>query len=173
LNWTWSASVGVDYDPTTFQVKKIMEKNDLFIYEIADALESCMQYMHRSIANDQNIKISLNRPRVGDSLVLNQNTFDYVTTREEQTETEYIVGNITRVNVLSQFGRLFSDEEGRVVSFALANPDDVRVKGLALISMQELNDGKPGKMNLKVSKIVSAQGVIKRYIIHDILRIRG
>lgn len=66
----------------------------------------------------------------------------------------------------------FSDEEGRVVSFELANPDDNRVKGLALKSMQEHNDGNAGKVHLRVSKVVSAQGIVKRYVVHDITEIR-
>ncbi|MBC3864232.1 hypothetical protein H8K32_19185, partial [Undibacterium jejuense] len=127
--------------------------------------------IHKSIVRDKDVKIFLNRPRVGDIISLNSNTLDYVTTRTERTETEYIVGNVTRVNVLSHFGRLFSDEEGRVVSYELANPDDQRVRGLAIKSMKENNDGNDGKVHLKVSKIVSAQGVVKRYIVHDILEI--
>ncbi|WP_145927217.1 hypothetical protein [Jeongeupia sp. USM3] len=169
LNWTWHASVGFSYEPKTAQVIRIAESNDLFIYEIADALEGPMQLIHRAISYDNTIKAFLYRPRVGDALELTSGTLDYVSIREEQTQHEYMLGNITRVNVLSQFGRLFSDEEGRVISFELANPDDKRVRGLALKSMQEHNEGETGKMHLKVTKIVSAQGVVKRYIVHDIL----
>ena len=130
-----------------------------------------MQYMHKSIAHDKTVKIYLNRPRVGDELTLSAETLDYVSVREEQTDTEYIVGNVTRVNILSHFGRLFSDAESRVISYELKNSDDRRVRGLALKSMQAHNDGNPGKVHLKVSKIVSAQGVVKRYVVHDILEI--
>ncbi|WP_155627819.1 hypothetical protein [Burkholderia vietnamiensis] len=171
LVWAWSHSVGIEYEPQTPRVKKISEHNDLFIYEIADALEIPMQYMHKSIARDNEVKVYLNRPRVGDELTLSAGTLDYVSVREEQTDTEYIVGNVTRVNVLSHFGRLFSDAENRVISYELKNPDDRRVRGLALKSMQAHNEGNPGKVYLKVSKIVSAQGVVKRYIVHDILEI--
>jgi hypothetical protein len=171
LTWTWSHSVGIDYEPRTPRVKKISENNDLFIHEIADALESPMQYMHKSIARDKSVQIYLNRPRVGDELILNSGTLDFVSVREEKTDTEYIIGNVTRVNVLSHFGRLYSDAEDRVISYELRNPDDRRVRGLALKSMQAHNEGKPGKVHLKVSKIVSAQDVVKRYIVHDILEI--
>lgn len=171
LVWTWSSSVGIGYEPRMPRVKKISERNDLFIHEIADALEAPMHLMHKAIARDKLVRIYLNRPRVGDELTLTSETLDYVSVREEQIETEYIRGNVTRVNVLSHFGRLFSDAEGRVISFELKNPDDRRVRGLSLKSMQDHNDGKPGKVNLKVSKIVSAQGVVKRYVVHDILEI--
>lgn len=172
LNWTWHEAVGLSYEPQTSQVRKVSENNDLFIYEIADSLESPMQLMHRAIDRDKSIRAFLSRPRVGDLLELSSATLDYVSVREEQTETEYILANITRVNVLSQFGRLFSDEEGRVISFELANQDDKRVRGLALKSMQNHNEGESGKVHIKVSKIVSAQGVVKRYVVHDILEIK-
>lgn len=171
LNWTWHAAVGFSYEPKTAQVKKISENNDLFIYEISDALESPMQLIHRAISNDDSIHAFLSRPRIGDTLELTSSTLEYVSTRNEQTETEYILGNITRVNVLSQFGRLFSDEENKVISYELANPEDKRVINLAIESMQSHNNGETGKMHLKVTKVVSAQGVVKRYVIHDILEI--
>lgn len=172
LTWTWSRSVGIEYEPEAFQVKRIQDKNDLFIYEIADRLESPMNLLHRAIARDKSVKIYVSRPRVGDVLTLDNETLEYVSTREEKIDAEYITGNVTRMNVLSQFGRLFSDEEVKVVSFELANPDDRRVRGLALRSMQDHNEQRSGKVNLKVTKIVSAQGVVRRYIVHDILEIR-
>lgn len=171
LSWTWSSAVGIEYEPQTAYVRKISSKHELFIYEISDALEAPMQLLHRAVSKDPSMRIYLNRPRVGDSLELTRETLDYVTTREEGTQTEYIIGNITKVNILSHFGRVFSDEEGRVISYELENPEDHRVRGLALKSMQQHNEGLHGKMHLKVSKVVSAQGVVKRYIMHDILEI--
>ncbi|POR72091.1 hypothetical protein BKM30_03660 [Pseudomonas syringae pv. syringae] len=173
LSWTLSGSVGVDYEPQTPYVKKLASKKEkeLFIHEVADALESPMYLIHKAIMSDENVKIFFNRPRVGDALTLGNDTLDFVTVREVQADSEYIVGNVTKVNVLSHFGRLFSDEEGKVVSFALAHPDDHRLKGLSLKSMQEHNDGLPGKVYLRVKKVVSANGVVKRYIVEDILEI--
>ncbi|WP_454867603.1 DUF7946 domain-containing protein [Pseudomonas farris] len=171
LTWVLSNSVGIEVEPSTSYVKKVAQKNELFIHEIADALESPMLLIHRAIDRDEKVKVFFNRPRVGDALTLGTETLDYVTTREIAAGSEYIVGNVTKVNVLSHFGRLFSDEENKVVSFALAHPDDHRLKGLSLKSMQEHNDGLPGKVHLRVKKIVSAHGVVKRYIVEDILEI--
>lgn len=171
LVWVLSSSVGIDVEPATPYVKKIAVKNELFIHEVSDALESPMALVHRAIVRDNSVRVFFNRPRVGDALELGNGTLDYVTTREVQVGSDYIIGNVTKVNVLSHFGRLFSDEEDKVVSFALAHPDDHRLKGLSLKSMQEHNDGLPGKVYLKVKKIVNAHGVVKRYIVEDILEI--
>lgn len=171
LNWTWSYALGEEREPSTSYVKKVAAKNEFFVDEIANILESPLQDMHKSITRDKDITIYLNRPRIGDILTLNSDTLDYVTTREEQTETEYIVGNITRTSVVSHFGRLFSNEENRILPFEFANPDDRRAKDLALKSMGEFNQGRHGKFNLKVSKILNARGAVKRYIVHDLLEI--
>ncbi|MBC3863186.1 hypothetical protein H8K32_13830 [Undibacterium jejuense] len=46
MAWSWSYAIGDDYQPQTSQIKKIAHKNDLFIYEIADALEAPLQLIH-------------------------------------------------------------------------------------------------------------------------------
>ncbi len=171
LNWTWSYALGEEREPSTSYVKNVATKKELFVDEIANILESPLQDIHKSITRDKDITIYINRPRIGDILTLNSDTLDYVTTREEQTETEYVTGNITRTSVISHFGRLFSDEENRVLSFEFANPDDRRAKDLALKSMREYNQGRDGKFHLKVSKILNARGAVKRYIVHDLLEI--
>jgi hypothetical protein len=173
LRWTWSGAIGIDWEPTTAYVKAFAKRKDVFIDEISDALEIPMQHLHKPIASDKGVKVFINRPKAGDVLEFDKETLDYVTIREESVETEYIVGNITRSNVLSVFGRLFSDEEGRVVSFSFADGDNRRVRDLALKSMQEHEKESKGKMHILVSKIMSAHGVVKRYIVHDILEIHN
>jgi hypothetical protein len=171
LNWTWSCALGEEREPQTSYVKKIAAKHELFVDEIANILESPLLDMHKSIARDNDIKIYVNRPRIGDLLTLNSDTLDYVAIREVQTETEYILGNVTRTSVISHFGRLFSDQENRVLPFEFANPDDRRAKDLALKSMREFNHGRDGKFHVKVSKILNARGAVKRYIVHDFLEV--
>lgn len=168
---SWSAAIGKAQDPTTAYVQKVLKNDEDFFHVIADALETPMQKIHEPIRRESDVKIYLARPRVGDLLTLDQDSLDYVTVREEQEKTSYIVGNVTRYNVLSDFGRLYSDPEGRVISFRLAHRDDARVRSLAIKSMQEKAQDEEGKMHFKVSGVVSAQGVVKRYIVHDILPI--
>jgi len=175
LGWTWSGAVGVEWEPATPYVKALTknEKYNVLIDEIGDALEIPMRYLHQPIVSDNGVKIFINRPKAGDVLKFDKETLDYVTTREESIETEWIVGNITRYNVLSVFGRLFSDEEGRVISFNFADGENRRVRDLAIKSTQEHEKESQGKMNLLVSKVISAHGKVKRYVLHDILDING
>ena len=165
---SWSSAVGVEYQPTTAHVRRSLRKNEDFTYEIADALETPMLHMQKSIARDNDVKIMLNRPKVGDVLTFDTSSLAFVTVRDEKTHKSWISGNVTKFNVLSDFGRLYSDEDERVLSFRLAHPDDQKMRSLAVNSMQEVVQGLPGKLRFEVSPVVSAQGIVKRYIVHSI-----
>lgn len=167
LTWCWSASNGVIYEPQTPYVKKFMKKDREFIYEMADILESPMQYIHKAIRRNNDVNIFISRPRVGDVLKLSSETFNFVTTREESNKKEIIEGNVTRFNVLSDFGRLFSDNENRVVSFEMIKGTKL-MKRLAIDSMKDKISDKDGKLQFKVTKVISGQGIVKRYLVHDI-----
>lgn len=167
LTWCWSASNGIKYQPETPYVKNFMKKDSEFIYEIADILESPMQFIHKAIRRNNDVKIFISRPRKGDLIKLNSETFNYVTTREESNTIELIEGNVTRFNVLSDFGRLFSDSENRVVSFEMIKGTK-KMKRLAIDSMKDKIAEEDGKLQFKVTKVISGQGIVKRYLVHAI-----
>ena len=98
LTWCWAIAAGQDHAPTTAFVKKVMQRDANFVFEMADALETAMASLHKSISRDRNMVMYVNRPRVGDVLKLDAASLDHVTTREEQVETDYILGNVTRYN---------------------------------------------------------------------------
>jgi hypothetical protein len=168
LTWSWSAAIGKPIEPESASLRRIVERDPELAFVIADALETPMQKLHRAIARDTTVVVTLNRPKVGDKVILNHNSLAFVSTRDVEAKTEYISGNVTKFNVLSDFGRMFSDIEEKTVSFRLAHADE-RLRSLCLKSMQEMVEGAQGKMNFLVSKVVSGQEIVKRYLVHDIL----
>lgn len=170
LVYCWAAAVGQTTTPSSSHLQKLVSKDEDFAYDIGDALESAMQDVHKPVARDSKAKIFLARPRVGDLLTLDKKTLAYVTTRTENSKVFEVVGNVTRYNVLSDFGRLFSDQEGRVVSFKLAHPDDQLMRQLVVKSMQDHVQGQPGKLRFEVSQVKSSLGLVKRYIVREISR---
>ena len=170
LIYSWSAAVGKSANPGSSHLQKLVTVDEDFSYVIGDALESAMQGVHKPIARESKAKIYLSRPRVGDLLKFDKHTLDYVTTRVEESGKIEIIGNVTRYNVLSDFGRLYSDSEGRTISFKLAHPNDKGMKQQVIQSMQDRVSEKPGKLMFTASKVVSAQGLVKRYIVQDITK---
>ncbi|WP_156432094.1 hypothetical protein [Burkholderia latens] len=173
LTCCWSAALGLSYTPETAYVEATLSRDPDFIHEIADALESAMRELQRPIESNDSVSITLARLRKGDLLTMNWQTRDFVTVRETKADKRIIRGNITRYNVLSDFGRLYSDEDGKVISFEIAKSSGNRVKKLVVNSMEKRIDGLTGKLQLKVSSIESAQGFVKRYVIHDATPIQG
>lgn len=167
LTCCWSAALGLPFKPETPFVEAAIRRDSEFIHEIADALESAMRELQRPITTDETVSITLARPRKGDVLTMNSHTRDFVTVREVKSEKRTIQGNITRFNVLSDFGRLYSDDDGKVISFEISGSSGTRVKKLVVDSMARRVDGRTGKLILKVSSVESAQGIVKRYVIHD------
>ena len=177
LTWCWSAAIGVEYQPTTPYVSRLAESDDqedVFIDEMADALESPMQKMHKAISVDSNVCISFLRPRVEVPFVtLDFDSYSYVATRTISSEIQEIYANVTRFNTLSKFGRLYSDEDARVISYVFdmdEHSEEVQrdAKEKMLWSMQDTNRGGDGKLILRVLKIESAVGIVKRYVVRDV-----
>lgn len=168
LTYCWAMSVGLDYSPTSSHLRKILEKDADFGYVVGDALESAMLELHKPIARGSEVRIFLARPRVGDMLTLNKDTLAFVNTRTENSALLKFSGNVTRFNVLSDFGRLFSNKENRVVSFKLAEAENNKMQKLVIQSMKDRVEGRGGSLTFSASQVLSSQGLVKRYVVHNI-----
>ena len=169
LTWCWSEAVGITYEPSTPFVKKILlnKKKEAFIHDIAFTLENPMIYMQKTIKNNVNTNIYIERPMVGDILSLNQSTFNYVSETIVEPKKFNIIGNVTTFNILSDFGRMYSDADNKLISFNLSEPQD-RIRDLATKSMNDYTKKLPGKVVFTVSKVTNKSGMLKRYIVHDV-----
>ncbi|MGY1458608.1 DUF7946 domain-containing protein [Luteimonas sp. A534] len=163
LKWTWSAATGRESEPTTPFVRRLADRKEPFIGEIATILETPMQELHRPIEGDRDITIDMVRPRVGSILQLDADTLAYVSTRSDTEVAEDVIGNVTRYNVLSGFGRFFSDEENRTVSFDLGEDVSAEEKALLTWSLHERSQGNDGKIYLDVTRVVNARGELNRF----------
>lgn len=168
MGWVWNSAAGESFSPETAYVKKISRENQDFIYEISNALEVPLALVHKAILRDDSVKIYLNRPRVGDYAVFDKNTLDYVTIREGVPDVAEFIGNVTRYSALSQYGRLYSSEEGRVISFEFDENVNQAIRNVAIESMRAYENGDGVDYLITASVIVSALGIVKRYIVHNV-----
>ena len=169
LTWCWSFAVGKEHEPTTPYVRKLVESQDAKIEEIADALESALISLHKPIASDPNrVSLVLSRKHVGDVMTLDSGTNEYVTVREKSEDDEYIFGNVTKFNILTNYGRVFDDKLRRVVSFQVIEDSTHRLRSMITKSMHERVSGRTGKLHFLVRRIENAMGTVKRYIVYDI-----
>jgi hypothetical protein len=173
LTWSWVYTLGKSPVASSRFLDRIMESDSPILDELSEALEVSLVDVHSPIVHDERCQITLARPRVGDVLLLDRSSLDYLKNQVEDNVRFNISANVTKFNLLSGYGRLFSDSDGVIISFRLENKDDQRVRDLVIKSMSQRSEGNAGKMSFLVSATRSAHGVVKKYRVFDVLEKRA
>jgi len=160
-------SLGEDYTPKSALVRKIDKNDNNFIINISESIEEYLKYIHKVVDTDNTMTIDLIRPNFGRIIRFDKSTFDYVTDSTKIEETEVITGNITRFNVNTGNGRLYSDQEYKIISFSLDKSNQSNISQFIVQSMEEKVSGGEGKFTIIVSKMLTPSGAVKKYFIHN------
>lgn len=168
LAFSWSAAVGVRYFPKTNYLQKKLATNELLDHEMTEALESAMNELHRPIVSDRDMTIELVRPRIPAPILrFDATTLEAITPSAEPSKMVKLIGNVTRFNVVSGFGRFFLKSEQRIVPFLLVNTNDQQLLRAASASLNDTANGK-GRRIFHARKIQSASGQLRRYVVEEI-----
>lgn len=138
--------------------------------ELPAVLENALINVHRPLMQDPAMTLKVTRPR-GEVLA----TFDRETglcllPRKEPMD-EPVLGNVTRYNALSRWGKLFDRSEGRVISFHLSEDLTEAERALITWSLHESNLGREHWLYFKVVALrTAAQGRTKRYFVTRVSR---
>lgn len=173
IKWTWSSTLGLMHEPETPHVRRLSERIEPFIGEIEEALEIPLEQAHRPIKRDEDIRISIVRPRKGPVVTLDAETLKNVSLTTEQEITPNISGNVTRYNILSGFGRLYDDHLEKTISFVLHDDVTSNQKQMLTWSMHHAQGGTGGKLNFAVQRVLTGNGTIKRYLIRDVVMVES
>lgn len=168
VKWSWSKTVGKEAEPETPYVKRFTEGKPELGDEISLALETAMQQAHRPILQDKETTIDIRRPRGGSILSLDTETLAYVTTSDESDLVENQIGNVTRYNIFSGFGRFYDDTQGCTIPFDLDDSVSLDEKRLLTWSMDQRQQGNHGKLGIDVKCFTNAKGNIKRYRVFSV-----
>lgn len=170
IRLTIRAGVGeTDFDPKTPAVKKIIKNSPDFIDEITQALETPLVELQRPIESNNQVEITIERPRKGVVASLNSETLAYVMNDPDPEFEEEIIGNVTRFNAVTlNGGRFYSDEEGKIVSFTLGEHLTKKETVLLTDSLHRFNDDIPCKVAIDAYVIKNKKGKIKRYKIEKV-----
>jgi len=172
------ATGALDAEPKTNTLKKIYERKEppplkkppVDFDELSEILEGSLQAAHRPVGAEGTIRsISIGTPR-NELVNFNENTKDWVNTREEAVGLEVLRGNVTRYNSLSRNARVFVDQFERVIPI---RPDgDFSVGDLSLLtwSLHGSNIGAQNKLDMRVRRVSSASGKVKRLLLADCKR---
>ena len=168
LKWTWSKTLDIQYTPQTPHVQRLERKIEPFIGEIEEALEIPLEQAHRPIKQCDEMTIVIKRQRVGEVIRLDLETLQSVSIRTEPDVINNIIGNVTRYNILSGVGRFYDDELGHTVSFKMPENASSSQKRRITWSLHHAQEVGEGKLSLDVKRVVSAKGVVRRYLVEKV-----
>ncbi|MDA9553628.1 MAG: hypothetical protein P8O77_03850 [Emcibacteraceae bacterium] len=100
-----------------------------------------------------------------------QDTQDWVNTRNEMPYEDIITGNVTRFNSITRNGRIYVDQLQKVVPFKLDVDFPIVTVGLLTWSLHGSNTDLPKKLELKARHVRSAHGLTKRILLAECKRI--
>ncbi|BCV65922.1 hypothetical protein L2728_19150 [Shewanella chilikensis] len=169
IKWTWSKTLDLAYEPETPHVKKLAERIEPFLGEMEEALEIPLEQAHRPIKKNPEMVIALKRQRVGEVIRLDAETLQNVSLQTESQVTENIKGNVTRYNILSGYGRFYDDSLGKTISFKVEDDVSSTQKQLLTWSLHFAQETEgAGKILIDAKRILTAKGIVKRYIVSNI-----
>jgi hypothetical protein len=171
-----AVATGVRYDPKTPYGQDLYEEQPYIFDDIANSIETHLAAIHRPIWSKNAEIARLIRPRVGEQLVLNSDTLEYVKISEVGDSLEYLVGNVTKYNILTGRGRAYFQKYGKTVPFFIK---DITGPGhtahlQAVASMKEAAEhgiGNGGDRHFGVFAVTGSRGQIKRVIADGISEI--
>jgi hypothetical protein len=169
------ATGSIDAEPETAHLKKLYQRRDppalqkrpADLDDLAETLEGSLQAAHRPIGPEGTIQlIEIGSPRQ-ELITFDNETKDWVNTRDEAQVLTVYQGNVTRYNSISRNGRAFVDQLGRVVPI---RPDgDYPAADLAHLtwSLHGSNIGGRNKLRIRARTVTSASGKVKRLLLAD------
>ncbi|MBD9385685.1 hypothetical protein IB237_00720 [Agrobacterium sp. AGB01] len=172
------ATGSLDAEPETTSLRKLYERKDppplkhppVDFDELAEVLEGSLQDAHRPIGADGTIgTISIGSTKQ-ELVKFDDGTKDWVNTRDEAVGLEVLRGNVTRYNSMSRNSRVYVDQFERIVPMRPGG--DFAVGSLALLtwSLHGSNVGAPNKLDMRVRRVNSASGKVKRLLLSDCAR---
>ncbi len=168
LKWTWSKTMEVDYEPKTPHVRKLEDRIEPFIGEMEEALEIPLKQAHRPIEQCEEMVVVIKKPRGGEIVRIDSDTLQSVSIQTEPKTIENIKGNVTRYNILSGIGRFYDDKLEKTVSFKMPDNSTRHQSSLITWSLHNAVDHGEGKLILSVKRVVSAKGIVRRYLVQSV-----
>lgn len=147
--------------------KSLNDRVEPTIGELPVALESALVDVHRPIRSDNDVVLTVTRPRGEVLAVFNAQTATYLLPTTIPAP-HIISGNVTKYNSITGWGKFFDLIEGRTISFNIDLESPERQKSLVTWSLHEHNMKRHALLYLAANAVVTPTGRIKRYIVHHV-----
>lgn len=145
----------------------VQQRIEPTIGELPAVLEPALIDVHRPIRHFRQTTLDVARPRGEVLVTFNGETATYLEPRNAAL-SDPVVGNVTRYNTISRWGKLYDRSEGRVISFFLTQDVTERERSFITWSLHQSNLNRDGTLYFKVEATVSANDKVKRYTVSGV-----
>lgn len=145
--------------------KRLGTDAEPYFDELSSVMEGSLLESHRTIEKSGGtIDIIMGRNNILSRL--DEQTLEYVRTRDENPNTEEVFGHVTRYNVISGNGRFYDKKENKVIPFEPSDNFKSSDESKILTwSIDKKENDQDADICLLVKRIESARRVTKRYIL--------
>lgn len=154
----------------THELSRMHTEYEPYFDKIQDVIKSPLLDAHRVIQTQSSTQISLIAEKDNASYPLvkfNNETYNYLSQKNNNDDILEEHGNITKYNVLTKNGRVYLDSYGHVISFTLDKDISDVAQKLITLSLHNRNKGIPDILNIRYKRILSANSKIVKIIIVD------
>ncbi|MGP9768153.1 DUF7946 domain-containing protein [Halomonas sp. AOP13-D3-9] len=168
LKYSFNIAAGKNAEPETKRVRQLLKRKEPIIGQLHEALEEPLKEMHRPIKKNEEVTIDVGSSRK--KLVhFDKHTCEYLFNDVVSDLQEGIVGNVTKYNTLTGYGRMYVDSMSKTYSFKIDEFLSSPEKYLITWSLDEAYDNRGGgKLSLDIRSIETVDGVIKRIIVYKV-----
>lgn len=169
FSYTIALATDQEYEPKTPYVKRLADSESTPFEELASKMDGPLVDLHRPIGGKKASTITFARLREIDLISLDAATLAYVSTSNQKEDIEHFVGNVTKYNILTGYGRAYIDSLRRTVPFHIDRfEENLIARQAATASMHEKQRFEDGKRNFVGHKVVNAREKVKRLVITEI-----
>lgn len=151
-------------------VTPLQQRIEPTIGELPAVLESPLRQLHRTIRKHPEMSVTVIDPRGALLAIFDTNTAAALEPRIVEL-SEPVLGNVTRYNALSRWGKFYDRSQRRVISFLLGETVSERERSLITWSLHERNLNREGTLSLHASASVTPSGYIKRYDVRKVVQV--
>lgn len=158
--------VGQIVEPETPRIRKMVKRKEPTISRLCVNLREPVKKLHRPIMVNSSVTINIEQARKP-LFQYNKGTWDVINS-EEFGDMEYgLTCNVTKLNVNSNYGRIYLDEIGRTAPYETTDAVSFAEKQILSRSLDDTQHKTEKKIKIDAKKLMDSEGkVIKLYIYH-------
>lgn len=168
LKWGLLSGVGIKYALTRRKAKKVIRSLRTQVDDLQERLNATMKEVHLPIKN-QGLTVHV----MGGRTLLaryDQETLDYLETEIEKTDQITKELAVSRFNTRTGWGRFIEEEDSLSVPFSPVHQLSKFQKAILADNLAKLAREQFETVTALVSEVVSKEGVLKRYRLHNVLK---